>query len=522
MFIIKNLFLVILVITNSYGFQILEKVIDKLYYENSTPKNIYWIDVVQGKCNINTEFSDVDSSILVNYQFASSSKSDFFEILMNYDKNTKSFQCDAPVGISLKLRLDNGQSNNDVLKFMLIEDLSMDGAFNGDDAMFAFEYQMNSLNSNWLEVMMPYDKFSLWYSNSQNTSKKINLNKIRAWRITIFNENENIKRSNKIFLKDLKTSCRPQPSNNLVNKYIKSTFIQLWNDAGCVCGEWNFGRWIIEIGRMIDVGIERLVIQYSVYGAHSWYSNNPDGMSTLDRIVVAAEYHNFKIVFGLYFDESWNWASKYDESVYNELYLKHRIVIDDIFKRYGAKSVFEGFYLPQEWNNVEWKNDNSIALLAYWTRNVLNYAKSKKDNLKLVISPFFRSTINRETTALLFDKYLSIVTNNNNGPYIDEIYIQDSHGVAEQNSLFDIYNYLEAIKSYTNKYGSSLGVTIEIFNQTNTNGAFAAVPANIDRVKSQIKVANYLTNNLIQFEWSYMMQNKYNLFYDYKNYYYYD
>ena len=161
-------------------------------------------------------------------------------------------------------------------------------------------------------------------------------------------------------------------------------------------------------------------------------------------------------------------------------------------------------------------------MLAYWTRNVLNYAKSKKDNLKLVISPFFRSTINRETTALLFDKYLSIVTNNNNGPYIDEIYIQDSHGVAEQNSLFDIYNYLEAIKSYTNKYGSSLGVTIEIFNQTNTNGAFAAVPANIDRVKSQIKVANYLTNNLIQFEWSYMMQNKYNLFYDYKNYYYYD
>jgi hypothetical protein len=509
------IFSFIIMLSHIDGSEVLEKVIDKLYYSNLIPKNIYWIDIVNGGCNIETSFNSNDSSFSVGYKFISESQSDFFEILMNYEKNIKSFNCNNPIGLSIKLRIDNSLTNKDVLKFMLIEDLNMDGSFNGDDGIFAFEYQLSNLNSNWLEVKMPYNQFFLWYSNSNNSDKKLNLEKIRAWRITIFNQNKN-KQLKKVYFKELIVSCMVHQSvNNFQKPLIKSSFIQLWNNAGCACGDWSLGRWLIEIGKMIEIGIQRLVIQYSVYETHSWYRNNQNEMSTLDKIAVAAEFYGFKVVFGLYFDEKWNWESKYDEDLYNKLYSKHMTVIDDIFRRFGTKSIFEGIYLPQEWNNIEWKNDKSIELLGVWTRNVLNYIKKKK-NVKFIISPFFRNIINRESTALLYDKFLSIVTNNNNGPFIDEIYIQDSYGVDEQNSFFDIYTYLEKIKTYTDKYNTSLGVTIEIFNQTTKNGVFAAIPATIDRIKSQINIASYLTNNLILFEWGYMMLNNYNLYYDYK------
>ena len=495
----------------------LDKVVDTLYHANTTPRNIYWIDVPQGSGNVNAEFT-VDLSLHVSYQFTSSQKSDFFEILMNYDKNTKSFQCNNPVGVSLKLRLDS-QSNNDLLRFMLIDDVNMDGAFNGDDGVFAYDFPLNNLNSNWIEVTMPYEKFYLWYTEALGF-KKLSLETIRAWRIAIFNENNNNQAKN-IYFKELKISCLAVPliaqGNDRVK--MKSSFIQLWNDAGCSCGEWSLGKWVIEIGKMLEIGIQRLIVQYSVYDTHSWYLNSQSGMSTLDKIILAAEFNgNFKIVFGLYFDETWNWKSKYDPNTYNELYLKHKMVIDDIYQRFGNKLSFDGFYLPQEWNNVEWKNDNSLKLLAEWTKNVLNYAKSKK-SITFIISPFFRNTVNRETTALLFDKYLSIVTNNNNGPFIDEIYIQDSFGVAEQNSFFDIYTYFEIINKSTSKYNAKLGITIEIFNQTTTNGIFAAIPASINRIDSQVELANYLTKDLVHFEWGYMALDNYKLYNDYKSFY---
>ena len=351
------------------------------------------------------------------------------------------------------------------------------------------------------------------------TKRHINLDKIGAWRITIFNENNNNnQQQNKVYFKDLKISCLAEPLINQNNRQlIKTTFIQLWNDAGCLCGEWSLIRWIHEIGKMLRIGINRLIIQYSVYDTHNWYLNNPVGMSTLDKIMIAAEFSgNFKVVYGLYFDESWNWKSKYDLNVYNDLLIKHKNVIDDIYQKFGNKIKFDGFYLPQEWNNIEWKNDSSIQLLAEWTRRVLVYIKSIK-NVPFIISPFFRTTVSKETTAQLYDQYFSIITNKNKGPFIDEIYIQDSYGIEEgsRNSFCDIYTYLESVKSISDKYNSKLGVTVEIFNQTTTIGVFSAIPATIKRVEEQINLENYLTNNLVQFEWGYMMQDNYKLYQDY-------
>jgi hypothetical protein len=131
----------------------------------------------------------------------------------------------------------------------------------------------------------------------------------------------------------------------------------------------------------------------------------------------------------------------------------------------------------------------------------LVYIKSIK-NVPFIISPFFRTTVSKETTAQLYDQYFSIITNKNKGPFIDEIYIQDSYGIEEgsRNSFCDIYTYLESVKSISDKYNSKLGVTVEIFNQTTTIGVFAAIPATIKRVEEQINLVNYLTNNLIQFQ----------------------
>ncbi len=62
----------ILNLNKAYTSQLIEKVIDKLYFNKIQPQNIYWIDVVQGKCNINTFFTN-EKSLSVNYQFTSQS-----------------------------------------------------------------------------------------------------------------------------------------------------------------------------------------------------------------------------------------------------------------------------------------------------------------------------------------------------------------------------------------------------------------------------------------------------------------
>ena len=48
-----------------------------------------------------------------------------------------------------------------------------------------------------------------------------------------------------------------------------------------------------------------------------------------------------------------------------------------MYNLYGNQSNFEGWYIPQEINDLEWQTSTKRDLLANWLQQTASYAKTK-------------------------------------------------------------------------------------------------------------------------------------------------
>lgn len=473
--------------------------IDKFDHHSS---NIYYSSVVQGSALF--ELKLFNSTLKLGYQFLTNDNTDFIEILRNYGSYLQNFWCSDPLGISIDLKTD-GQ-NPDIFMFMLYVENDL-----GESDVFAYRYDLSNAKADkWHNLMMPFENFNIFYSSSSRPVLK--LEKIKSWRITVFNRENKIQRI--IKFKDLKHACNALVHNQPNNLSISSIFVQIWNTDGCSCGQWSEARWHEEISKMNSVGINRLIVQYTVYHKHSWLSKDSSETSTIDKIMNAAgRIKNFQIVLGLYFDEEWNFFNKSDQTYYNFLFSQHQVLIDEIVDLYGSAKSFYGFYIPQEWNNVEWTDDNSLQLFINWTKNLIIYIKSKA-NFRVLLSPFFRSHIGLNQTKSLYEKFFKSLKINASKSYLDEICIQDSIGVDKSyaNNFISFYNTMEVLKEVIEKNMINFGINIELFDQVGKQ----FVSASPERIIEQIKISKLFTNNLFAFDWTYMMSQNYTLFNQYQ------
>ncbi|RNA09458.1 DUF4434 domain-containing [Brachionus plicatilis] len=476
--------------------EIIYKVIDD--FENGI-STLYYTSVVQGSAFYEYKLSN--SMLELKYKFSSHEQADFIEVLRSYGPEYQNFGCTNPLGISIDIQID--ELNVDTFKFMLYTESS-----SGQPDVFAYSFDLSSATTNqWFNLVMPFDKFKIFHSTSSNPV--LNLNRIKAWRLTIFNKLNN--HSKLIRFKSIKQLCHASMHTKPSNLAISSIFIQIWNTDGCACGQWSETRWHEELMKMDSIGIKRLIVQYTVYDKHSWLSKDWTGRSTLDRILEAANLvQNFQIVLGLYFDEKWNTFNKYEQNYYGLLMAEHEKLIDQIVDLYGTKRSFGGFYIPQEWNNVEWSDDLSLDLFVEWTRKLSGYIKLK-GNFSILLSPFFRSYVDLEKTRIIYEKFLN--SSNDSMSFIDEICVQDSIGVdkAYANNFISLYNTLEVLKVIVERNRVKFGVNIELFEQVGKH----FVPADKERVQRQLRAAKFFTSNIFGFDWTYMMAQNYSLFNQY-------
>lgn len=444
-----------------------------------------------------TEYADGNSSLTINYTFDSGNGS-FFTILRNYHTVQQDYSF-LTNGFSISHK---GGNINDLVSIQLWEDNNGNGVFDGDDEVYQSISKPIGTNE-WVKSTFLLSTFSkvVGTGNSQ-----IDLNRIRAWDVKISNTTATNHTDTLIIdAFQLESNYTPPTSGNAK---LSGSFIQLWNSTGCKCAEWTQTQWENEIIRMKDNHFTYLIVQYSVYNDLSWYSptNIPSityELTTLNKIVAAAEKHDFKIHFGLYFDESWNSANKSSSSTYNAVLTKHKLVADELWSLFGNSSAFGGWYIPQEINDLEWQTDPEKSLLFDWVKNVTDYTESISTDKPIMIAPFFNLWQPADVLGSWYNEFLTIAT------HLDKVYPQDGVGITLKNPEYHIPLYYSAIKTACENQGKLFGATIESFQQQTgwpiDNGSFSASSTSIDRLKKQLWASEEQSpNELIQFSWSYM------------------
>lgn len=514
----KHIYFFLVMLTSLQVFAQSDKLLD-----NFTQAGNYYYAFVEGAGSVNcaistSQFSMDNTSLEISYSFNNTNTSSFFQVVRNYNTVTQDY---AYMPVSISLDVKRGQQN-DQIALRLWEDNNMDGAYNGtDEVWICLPKQTLSGLGVWETKSFDFASFVLLTGSGDAT---LNLNRIRAWDLAIYN-GTGTQHTSTMYVDNLRFhSAYTKPAAN--GAVINGVFFQLWNTAGCACGLWTQQQWETEMQKMKEVGVNKVIIQYSVYNDLSWYS--PTSLSyvvyketTLNKIFAAAEKLNMKVMPGLYFDETWNSSDKASQSTYTTILNKHKSVIDELYALFGSSPAFDGFYIPQEINDLEWQTSNKSSLLYNFIQNVCAYAHAKNPAIKTMISPFFNLWQPSDVVADWYDAMLAVTVD------LDLVIPQDGVGVTIKDVDTDLPNYFSKIKQVCDDHSVGFGVNAENFEQLSgwpiDNNPVTFTSATISRLVEQLQEAkSHNPSEIISFEWSYMQSGlnaaATQLYADYKNY----
>lgn len=474
---------------------------EKLLDGFSATTNFY-TSVFSGSGTVNASvdfvnYTQGNSALAVSYTLSTAGSS--LEVYRSYGSSTLDLSF-SPDRLSLNIK---GQgTTSQVFKFMLYEDQNMDGnPFDAGDEIYEFVSNTILNGSTWQTLDMPYTSFTKFGGGAGT----LDLHRIGAWRIVVTN-NQGTSVSSSFWVDQLiQHTSYSKPT--VATATLKGSFIQLWNTVGCSCGQYTQAQWEEEFQKMKDVCLESVVVQYGFYDNNAWYQPSSLGYATytnptLNRMVAAAEAKNIKLYFGLYFDETWNVSDKSLSTSYSTVLTKHQQVADELWSLFGTSSAFEGWYIPQEINDLEWQNTTKRNLLANWLRDVSAYLKTKSNAKKVLIAPFFGPNRPADDLESWWNAVLTIAVD------VDVVAPQDGVGTTSKIVDVDVPHYFQAIKNACDAQGVDFAATVESFRQTdgwpiNANG-FAAVPTSVNTLKSQLWEASRFADQVWQFEWGYM------------------
>lgn len=411
----------------------------------------------------------------------------------------------APESLSIWVKAQAGSV--DKLRIALYEDQDMDTNPReaGDEV---FVSSPRALAAAWTQVVIPFGEFTL---SSGGGDGILNLDRIGAWAIVIDNGDGGA-HGGQVWVDDLRqvTSYVPPATGTDV---LSGAVFQLWNSgAGCECGQWDLARWQAELRKLRDSCQNTIIVQYGIWEGNAWYAPSSLGFvtqtnPTLANIFAAAESLGLHVVVGLYFSEDWNTSNKANPNIYSTLLARDQGAIDELWALFGASPAFQGWYIPQEVEDLHWPNGSpQQVLLASWLRDVSAYAKSKDPSKLVYIAPYFGPVRPADDLEAWYDTVLSTATD------IDVVLAQDGVGTTRVDGDVDVPHYMQAIKDACVAHGVAFGMVIESFQQIGgwpvDDGPFATTAADIARLKSQLWIAGQLTSTLVQFEWSFMQPDR--------------
>jgi hypothetical protein len=242
------------------------------------------------------------------------------------------------------------------------------------------------------------------------------------------------------------------------------TFLQL----NSVHLDWTRQRWTALFGYFRHLGLQRVVVQWTADEDLSF-------VPILDRIF--AESSGVRVKLGLRNEFAfWIRNPGNRAAAFAGIYERTLPLIVELAP-YSRRPGFDGFYIPQEFDDVNWSRRDARAAGGDYLRGIARALRRQVPGARISVSAFANGKMPPPEYARLWRGVVRHAR-------LDEVLFQDGVGVGKL-TIEQAAAYLRALRA---ELGERSGAVVETFTQVREE-PFEARPAEASRIRRQLESA---------------------------------
>ena len=162
---------------------------------------------------------------------------------------------------------------------------------------------------------------------------------------------------------------------------------------------------------------------------------------------------------------------------------------EELFPEIASHPAFAGWYLPQEIDDVNWKDRKKRKVLCHFMKDITSRLKIIAPRASISISTFSNGKLSPGGFASMWDELLS-------SSRLDTVYFQDGIGTKKLD-FYSVPIYFKSLKVVTEKHGVSFIPIVEFFEIPEPGGSEKGFGAgSTNRIKKQLKIASAYSSKI--------------------------
>lgn len=286
---------------------------------------------------------------------------------------------------------------------------------------------------------------------------------------------------------------------------ITGSFIQLFENINYPTPpiDWNTYEWLEEVEYMKRIGIDTVIIQYSMYDNYTYYPSLSCGKmitrnDQIENILKACDKEGLFVYLGLALDSNW-WKGIWKDRFLDQLREKNIMIAKELLFKYGKYKCIRGWYLPFEIEDRILLDPRVEKLLSSFIEDTVKTLKALTPHFHVVLSPYFLGFVPSKFLASKWSQLFKMTG-------IDIVAVQDGAGRKNHKiSKEKIYEYFKAFNEEFRRNNLILWANMEIYTQTKDWPNWKAVPTDIESIRDRIHILGPLVEKIICFEFTHYM-----------------
>ena len=262
---------------------------------------------------------------------------------------------------------------------------------------------------------------------------------------------------------------------------------------------WPLSQWREEMANLRHVGFDTVIIQWAEFDEEDFMIPNGDGMSLVERIVVAADEAEVDVYVGLSLREAWYSTQNMSMRFMRGEYARCKRVADWLHPRLKQYEAFRGWYVPHEVCGLSYTSNQRLLVLTFF-KQITGYL-NEQDPLKAVLASGY--TDHDASSLLQFTKWYKMFLEDSG---IDVLIFQDGAGLSGRTEWKNILPFADALVTLRKKeFRGDVWLLAEIFTQTAgppiDGRHFAAEPADFERIREQLDGLGMMGTKLVVYSY---------------------